>query len=101
MPAAENLPDDLISSQTAFFLDFDGTLAEIVPDPDRASVKLETLAVLDRLRTATDGAIAVVSGRSIAQLDRMLHPLVLPVAGVHGLERRDGGGTLWHTPADS
>lgn len=94
-------PPRLAPGRTAFFLDVDGTLAEIVSDPARASVPAplrETLAVLARL---AGGALALVSGRSIAQLDAMLHPLVLPLAGVHGLERRDIGGTITRLEIDT
>lgn len=85
---------DLSFSQTAFFLDFDGTLAEIAADPARVSVARETRIALGRLDQATGGALAIISGRSIAQLDVMLGPLRLPAAGVHGLERRNAGGVL-------
>ncbi|MBE0694422.1 MAG: trehalose-phosphatase [Aquamicrobium sp.] len=101
LPAPDFPADHLPPSRTAFFLDFDGTLAQIVADPDRAAVGAETLAVLRRLEEVAGGAVAVVSGRSIAQLDRMLHPLRLPAAGVHGLERRDAAGTLLQTPVDA
>ena len=100
-PEAEFMRGGLAPARTAFFLDFDGTLARIVPDPERASVEARTLAALRRLRETAGGAVAVVSGRSIAQLDRMLHPLRLPAAGVHGLERRDAAGTLRTTPFDA
>lgn len=76
----------------AFFLDFDGTLVEIVDDPKAVSIEPATLDALGRLRLANGGAVAIVSGRSIAQLDRVLQPLKLPAAGVHGLERRNGLG---------
>lgn len=79
---------------TAFFLDFDGTLAELVSQPDRAAIHPEALAILQELQSAADGAIAVVSGRSIEQLDQMLFPLRLPLAGVHGAERRDASGRV-------
>jgi trehalose 6-phosphate phosphatase len=86
---------------TAFFFDFDGTLAEIVPEPHLASVEPATLAALGRLHDLAGGAVAVISGRSIAQLDALLQPLRLPVAGVHGLERRDSGGEVHCAPIDA
>ena len=94
-------PHGLAPARTAFFLDFDGTLARIVPDPAQAAVGPEVLAALRQLAQAAGGAVAVVSGRSIAQLDRKLHPLRLPAAGVHGLERRDAGGRVSKTPFDA
>jgi len=51
---------------------------------------------LPRLRDELDGALAIVSGRSLAVIDQLLAPLRLPVAGVHGAERRDAAGTV-HT----
>ncbi|MEO3385886.1 trehalose-phosphatase [Mesorhizobium sp. CAU 1741] len=86
--------------RTAFFLDFDGTLAEIVDDPDKAAISEANFAALQKLAEAADDAVAVVSGRSIAQLDRLLHPLRLPLAGVHGLERRTADGRLVNAPID-
>lgn len=84
----------------AFFFDFDGTLVEIVDDPKAVSIEEPTLDALGRLRLANGGAIAIVSGRSIAQLDRALQPLKLPAAGVHGLERRTGQGRTIRTELD-
>ncbi len=49
---------------------------------------------LSRLAAACDGAVALVSGRPIADVDRLFAPLHLPVAGLHGLERRDARGRV-------
>ncbi|MBS9720653.1 trehalose-phosphatase [Tianweitania sp. BSSL-BM11] len=98
----ETLPrDSLDPAKTAFFLDCDGTLASIVDKPDAARVEPEIVECLRILHAATDGALAVISGRSIAQLDVMLAPLVLPVAGVHGIERRDGAGAIYRPEFDA
>ncbi|MFN3661886.1 trehalose-phosphatase [Yoonia sp.] len=83
-------PHDLRAAQTAFFLDVDGTLAEIVTDPQSARVARPVLDILDRLYAQSGGALALISGRSIDQIDRILSPLRLPAVGVHGLERRLG-----------
>ncbi|MEQ9124472.1 MAG: trehalose-phosphatase, partial [Alphaproteobacteria bacterium] len=79
---------------TAMFLDFDGTLAPIAPRPDLARIGDETRATLARLEAALAGALAIVSGRSLADLDALLAPLVLPAAGSHGLERRTASGAI-------
>jgi trehalose 6-phosphate phosphatase len=88
-------------SRTAFFLDFDGTLAPIVDDPARAALPLATRATLSKLNQVCSGALAIVSGRSIQDLDRFLQPLVLPLAGVHGLERRGADGQVRRVEIDS
>ncbi len=78
----------------AIFLDLDGTLAELVAHPDSVQVDHSTLNMLDTLSKKVGRALAVVSGREIAVVDRLLRPLVLPVAGVHGLQRRDARGVI-------
>lgn len=87
-------------NRTALFFDFDGTLAPIVTDPHEVRLPARTADLLARLYTLTDGALAVVSGRPIAELDRLLKPLLLPVAGVHGRERRDGAGRKFDSNPD-
>ena len=104
MPAATDpsgaIPESLDVATTAFFLDFDGTLAEIVRDPNKAAPTRETRTLLARLVESTEGAVAIVSGRSIAMLDEKLAPLRLPAAGVHGIERRTSDGTMMRAHYD-
>jgi trehalose 6-phosphate phosphatase len=88
--------DDL--EQYCFFLDFDGTLVEIEDRPDDVRIDAPTLQLIERLRDKVGRALALVSGRDIHVIDRLLYPLVLPVAGVHGLQRRDASGRL-HSPS--
>lgn len=76
----------------ALFLDFDGTLVDIAPAPDRIVVDPGLTRALARLMQPLQGALAVISGRPIAEIDHWLAPLTLPVAGVHGAERRDAQG---------
>ncbi len=78
----------------AIFLDLDGTLAELVDHPDAVRVDPSTLRLLEALKEKAGGALAVVSGREIAVVDQLMRPLQLPVAGVHGLERRDADGVM-------
>lgn len=79
--------------QCAFFLDFDGTLVEIVEHPEDVQVSNDLRNLIAQLTTAAQGALAVVTGRSIHRLDRFLEPLQVPAAGVHGCQfrRRPGG----------
>jgi trehalose 6-phosphate phosphatase len=76
----------------ALFLDFDGVIADIAPTPDSVEVPGSTIARLQSLNSALDGALAVVSGREVDSLDRMLAPLTLAVAGDHGNARRRNDG---------
>ncbi len=77
----------------ALFLDVDGTLLDIAPTPERVTVSPELKKLLQALYERHEGALAIVSGRPIAQLDRLFAPLRLPAAGLHGMERRDAAGT--------
>ncbi len=85
-------PFVLSPSETAFFFDFDGTLVELAPTPDGVLVQPEAIALLAELRGLTNGAVAVVSGRGIDSIDAFLGMPDLPIAGLHGAERRDANG---------
>jgi trehalose 6-phosphate phosphatase len=85
-------PASLDLAETAFFFDFDGTLVELASTPDGVVVEPRVHALLAALRDLTGGAVAIVSGRAIDNLDAMLSPLQLPTAGLHGAERRDANG---------
>ena len=74
------------------FLDVDGTLLDLAMSPGAVVVDASLLALLERLRRAAGGALALVSGRTIVDLDRLFTPLRLPAAGIHGFERRDACG---------
>lgn len=76
------------------FLDFDGTLADIAPRPEAVVVPRDLIHTLHGLAQALDGALAIVSGRRLADLDRLLAPLDLPLAAEHGALRRVAGGRL-------
>ncbi|ABI55364.1 trehalose-phosphatase [Alkalilimnicola ehrlichii MLHE-1] len=82
----------------AFFLDLDGTLLPIVPHPDDATLDACGRTVLRELMALSGGAVALVSGRTISAVDRVVEPLRLPVAGVHGAEWRDPAGR-YHRPS--
>ena len=74
----------------ALFLDVDGALVEFVAVPDQVMVDAPLLTRLSSLHEHLGGALALVSGRSIAVLDLLFAPLRLPCAGLHGLQRRHG-----------
>ncbi len=78
-----------------FFLDVDGTLIEIAGTPDDVHVDTALLDLIARLHRATGGAVALISGRALSDLEDRLGTVRLPVAGQHGLERRDVAGRLW------
>jgi trehalose 6-phosphate phosphatase len=86
------LPAVLSPGETAFFFDFDGTLVELAPTPDGVVVQPEVIPLLTELRRLTNGAVAVVSGRGIESIDGFLGMPDLPIAGLHGAERRDANG---------
>jgi trehalose 6-phosphate phosphatase len=85
------LPPEL-SASGALFLDFDGTLAPIAARPQDVRVPSWVLPTLQALAARLDGALAIVSGRPIEQLDAFLAPLRLAAAGAHGAEYRDAAG---------
>lgn len=85
---------EILHPSCALFLDFDGTMVDIAPQPHAVHVPEPLLTVLHEVREALHGAMAVISGRPIAQIDDFLQPLRLPVAGVHGAERRDAAGRV-------
>ncbi|MDX1540873.1 MAG: trehalose-phosphatase, partial [Geminicoccaceae bacterium] len=93
-------PPSLDLSTVALFLDVDGTLVEIEKHPDHVHVPDELCDLLARLEVATDGALALVSGRSLEQLDRLFSPLRPCAAGLHGLERRHAGGAVTRAAPD-
>jgi trehalose 6-phosphate phosphatase len=90
----DSIPSLRGSGCYAFFLDFDGTLSEIADTPATARIEDRARQALEALFRTYSGAVAIVTGREIASIDALLSPLHLPVAGVHGLERRNGAGTL-------
>ncbi|MGI9508181.1 MAG: trehalose-phosphatase [Geminicoccaceae bacterium] len=74
--------------EIALFFDVDGTLVAIEQEPEAVKVSNRLRGVLQRLTAGTDGALALVSGRSVAQLDRLFKPFSFSASGLHGLERR-------------
>jgi trehalose 6-phosphate phosphatase len=88
-PDAPPLP---ATRDCCLFLDVDGTLLHIATRPDLVEVDPPLLELLRSLERRCDGALALISGRPIVELDEMFEPLFLAIAGVHGCERRDAQG---------
>jgi len=90
-----NLPPlPRLGDRWALFLDVDGTLVAIAETPEAVRVEPTLLPLLERLSNASDGALALVSGRSLLGIDTLFRPMLLPAAGLHGWERRRADGTL-------
>ncbi len=86
MPLGLPLP-----GSTALLLDLDGTLLDIAPTPDEVRVPHGLTDTLQRLRSHLGGALAVVTGRPIEQIDALLPGVPYAVAGEHG-------GAIRHAP---
>ena len=98
MPTA---PDKLDPNAVALFLDVDGTLLAIRNNPADVSADAGLVGLLEACFESLGGAMALVSGRSVAEVDRIFAPAVFPVAGAHGAELRIDGGkivTVDHDP---
>lgn len=83
-----------IERHWALFLDLDGTLLDIALTPDKVVIPPRLIDALERVGAALNGALAVVSGRRLADVDRMLSPLRLPVAAEHGAVIRLSSGIV-------
>ena len=86
-------------ARAAVFLDIDGTLIQLADRPDAVRIDLSLSALLERLRGAAGEALALISGRSIADIDALFSPARFAAAGQHGAERRSADGALhYHAP---
>src|SRR3984893_14156654 len=95
-PQDENAPDTVPVpravlphfDQCALLLDIDGTLLDLAPTPREVWVPPDLAKTLPRLLARTGGALALVSGRSINDIDLIFAPLQFPAVGGHGAEMR-------------
>ncbi|HEX4942994.1 MAG TPA: trehalose-phosphatase [Usitatibacteraceae bacterium] len=86
-------------AHAAMFLDIDGTLVHYADRPDAVHIDHALCALLERLRDVAGGALALISGRSIADIDALFAPLRFAAAGQHGAERRSADGAMhYHLP---
>lgn len=91
-------PPALTPHGTALFLDLDGTLAPLAPRPDDVAPDSRRTRLVRQLRCTLAGRLAVVSGRSLTEIDRILEGASPAAAGVHGLERRNMDGRVHAVP---
>jgi trehalose 6-phosphate phosphatase len=87
-------PTPLRLHDCALFLDLDGTLAPIAARPQDVRPDPRRTSLLERLDRAVGGRLAVISGRTLTDVDRILEGRVTAVAAVHGLVRREPDGTI-------
>src|ERR1700742_3583918 len=89
-PDAVPVPHAMVPhlSETAVLLDIDGTLLDLAPTPREVWVPPDLATTLNRLLMRTSGALALVSGRSLNDIDLIFAPAQFPAVGGHGAERR-------------
>ena len=102
-PETVPVPASLIPhlSETAVLLDIDGTLLDLMPTPREVWVPPGLAKTLRRLLVKTNGALALVSGRSLNDIDLIFAPDVFPAVGGHGAEMRidlDSESVAAHAP---
>ena len=99
VPAPRSLLPDL--NACAILLDIDGTLLDLAPTPREVWVPPGLAKTLNRLLMRTSGALALVSGRSLNDIDLIFAPQQFPAIGGHGAEMRlsvDGEAVATHAP---
>lgn len=79
---------DIDPALDALYLDIDGTLIDIAQKPTDVVVPPSLIVLLKRLHTRFGGALAIITGRQISEVDRLFNPLRLTASGVHGCEIR-------------
>lgn len=87
-----------LDRKSALFLDLDGTLLEIAATPESVVVPPALPSLLSHLHHQLDGALAIVSGRPLHQIDQLLVPFRASAAGEHGVTVRFADGTLQEVP---
>src|SRR3954466_3877641 len=83
-----------VKENSALFLDIDGTLLDMARTPEAVVVPSELVAALRRLSQDLRGAVAFVSGRSLATIDALFAPLKFAAVGCHGAQVRGDDGVV-------
>ncbi|MFN6982112.1 MAG: trehalose-phosphatase [Brevundimonas sp.] len=84
----------VVADGIALFLDMDGVLAPMAPTPDGVGPVARRTAALKAVEARLAGRVAIVSGRTIAEIDRISDHALTSASGVHGLERRLKDGSI-------
>jgi len=90
----------LVLKKPALFLDLDGVLAPLAPTPDAVGPDARRTEVLSRLTDRMEGRVAIVSGRTLGEIDRISDGAARAASGVHGLQRRRGDGSFANRAPD-
>ena len=90
-----------LDDSCALFLDVDGTLVDFDTDPDAVRLRPQLRGAIGTISDRLGGAVALVSGRPLAQLDALFAPLRLPAAGLHGHQLRSDAAAAAEIPADT
>jgi len=101
MHATDRRPEPPALDRAALFFDLDGTLAPLARTPGAVRVPQAVKGELERARAGTGGAVAILSGRPIADIDGLLAPVRLAAAGQHGAEWRGPDGTVHRLAIDA
>ena len=99
--SATALPTPGSDEHWALFLDIDGTLFDLVDDPTLVEADQALLELLDDLSRCLGGALALISGRDLRSIDRIMAPRRYPAAGTHGAEWRLSDGGCWIMDIDA
>jgi trehalose 6-phosphate phosphatase len=91
----------VVADGIALFLDMDGVLAPMAPTPDAVVPTARRTAALKAVEARLSGRVAIVSGRTIAEIDRISDHALVSGSGVHGLERRLKDGSIQRKTADA
>ena len=93
-PLRRKPPPPPLQPGVALFLDIDGTLLDLAASPELVRVDGAVSARLPELGIELGGAVAFITGRTIADVDRLFPALTFPIAGQHGAERRAADGSI-------
>lgn len=86
----------LLTHNQALLLDFDGTLVELAEHPDAVQVPMPLPAMLREFSQVLQGAVAIISGRTLSSLAEQVRDPHLPLVGEHGAQFRQSGGIVEH-----